>query len=197
MPLRRNMKKIPTLYKRDFSLPGNPLTTEYNDGTDWVIKGEGVATRKYDGTSVLIRDQRMFKRYEYKDGKTPPTDFEEADYDPTTGKHVGWVQVGNGSEDKYFREAVEAHGANPDKVSLPNGTYELLGPKVQGNPEHFKRHVLKKHSLATVYEDVPTDFSELQQWLTDKDIEGIVWHQPDGRMVKIKKKDFRLPRMAK
>jgi hypothetical protein len=25
---------------------------------------------------------------------------------------------------------------------------------------------------------------------THKDIEGIVWHHPDGRMVKIKKKDF-------
>lgn len=188
------MKKIPTLFKRDFQQPGNPLTTEYNDATEWVLAGEGIATRKYDGQSVLIRDHHMFRRYEYKDGKTPPIDFEEADYDATTGKHVGWVQVGNGSEDKWFREAMELHGGDPDKVNLLDGTYELLGPKVQGNPEHFKKHLLKKHSLATEYEDVPTEFEALKLWLTDKDIEGIVWHHPDGRMAKIKKKDFRMKR---
>jgi len=186
------MKKIPTLFKRDFGQPGNPIIPEHNEGTDWVIRGEGVATRKYDGTSVLIREHKMYKRYEYKDGKTPPTDFEEADYDATTGKHVGWVQVGWGSEDKWFREAV--NGGDPDGVRLLDGTYELLGPKVQGNPEKFVKHQLKKHSLATEYEDVPVEFEALKQWLTDKDIEGIVWHHPDGRMVKIKKKDFRLKR---
>lgn len=186
------MKKIPTLFKRDFTQPGNPITAEYNDGTEWVVNGEGVATRKYDGTSVLIRDHHMFKRYEYKDGKLPSVDFEEADYDATTGKHVGWVQVGNGSEDKWFREAIRS--GDPDNVSLLDGTYELLDPKVQGNPEHFTKHQLKKHSLATEYDDVPTEFEALKTWLTDKDIEGIVWHHLDGHMVKIKKKDFRLKR---
>lgn len=185
------MRKIPTLFKRDFTNQGQ-IYDEYNDGTDWVLRGEGVATRKYDGQSVLIRDHKMYKRYEYKDVNTPPTDFEEADYDETTGKHVGWVQVGNGSEDKWFREAIKS--GDPDNVSLLDGTYELLGPKVQGNPEHFEKHLLKKHSLATEYEDVPTDFEGLKAWLSDKDIEGIVWHHPDGRMVKIKKKDFRLKR---
>jgi hypothetical protein len=185
------MKKIPTLFKRDFTNNG-AIIPEYSEGTEWVLAGEGVATRKYDGTSVLIRDHKMFKRYEYKDGKTPPIDFEEADYDKTTGKHVGWVQVGNGSEDKWFREAIKS--GNPDDVSLLDGTYELLGPKVQGNPENFSKHMLKKHSLATEYEDVPVEFEALKEWLSDKDIEGLVWHHPDGRMVKIKKKDYRLKR---
>lgn len=189
------MRKIPTLFKRDFNQPGNPLIQEYNDGTEWVVAGEGTATRKYDGQSVLIRDHHMFKRYEYKDGKTPPTDFEEADYDATTGKHVGWVAVGWGSEDKYFREAIEKHGADPDKVRFLDGTYELLGQKVQGNPENFKRHMLKRHEWATTYENVPTEFNTLRDWLADKNIEGIVWHHPDGRMVKIKKKDFRMKRL--
>jgi hypothetical protein len=189
------MRKIPTLFKRDFTQPGNPLTQEYNDGTEWVLAGEGVATRKYDGQSVLIRDHHMYKRYEFKDGKTPPTDFEEADYDATTGKHVGWVQVGWGSEDKYFREGLQfTHNTDPDNVNLADGTYELVGPKVQGNPEHYEYHQLIKHANAEEYKDVPTEFGALREWLTDKDIEGIVWHHPDGRMVKIKKKDFRLKR---
>lgn len=34
----------------------------------------------------------------------------------------------------------------------------------------------------------------LRSYLANKDIEGIVWHHPDGRMVKIKGKDFGLKR---
>lgn len=188
------MKKIPTLFKRDFTNNGM-IVPEYNEGTDWVVAGEGIATRKYDGTSVLIRDHHMFKRYEYKDGKAPPSDFEEADYDETTGKHVGWVAVGWGSEDKWYRQAIINVGGNPDEVKdAENGTYELIGPRVQGNPEGASGHVLVKHSDAGTYDDVPTGFEALKAWLTDKDIEGIVWHHPDGRMVKIKKKDYRLKR---
>ena len=187
------MKKIPTLFKRDFTKHGE-IYDEYSDGTDWVLRGEGVATRKYDGTSVLIRDHKMYKRYELRPGKTAPADFEQVDYDETTGKAVGWVQVGWGAEDKWFREAIEHHGANPDKVELSDGTYELLGPKVQGNPEHASEHYLQPHWLAESYPDVPTGFEELKALLSDKDIEGLVWHHPDGRMVKIKKKDYRLKR---
>lgn len=188
------MKKIPTLFKRDFTQPGNPITSEYNDGTEWVIAGEGVATRKYDGMCCMVRDHKLYKRYEVKNDRTAPPDFEQVAYDKETGKAYGWVQVGWGSEDKYFLEAIEKQGADPDKVNLLDGTYELLGPKVQGNPEGWAHHLLKKHSLATELEDVPTEFETLRQWLEDKNIEGIVWHHPDGRMVKIKKKDFRLKR---
>lgn len=189
------MKKIPTLFKRDFN-NGGQIYDEYNEGTDWVLAGEGVATRKYDGTSVLIRNGKMYKRYELKPGKVAPTDFELVDEDKVTGKKIGWVEVGWGSEDKWFREAII--GGNPDKVPVnqyPNGNYELLGPKVQGNPEQARKHYLHDFMrTAEEYPDAPTDFEELKEWLTDKDIEGIVWHHPDGRMVKIKKKDYRLKR---
>lgn len=187
------MKKIPTLFKRDFTNNG-AIYDAYSDGTEWVLAGEGVATRKYDGTSVLIRDGKMFKRYELKPERTPPPDFEEVTHDETTGKKIGWVEVGWGSEDKWFREAIT--GGNPDKVSeYPDGNYELLGPKIQGNPEHADKHYLHDFMRkAEEYPDAPTGFNELKDWLTDKDIEGLVWHHPDGRMVKIKKKDYRLKR---
>jgi hypothetical protein len=184
------MKKIPTLFKRDFDNNG-VIMDEYSDGTEWVLAGEGVATRKYDGTSVLIRDGKMYKRYELRAGKEAPYGFELADKDETTGKSMGWVEVGNGNEDKWHREGC---GGDPDNVDLPNGTYELVGPKVQGNPEKSEQHTLVKHSEAEQYEDVPLTFEGLRNWLDDKDIEGLVWHHPDGRMVKIKKKDYRLKR---
>ncbi len=44
------MKKIPTLFIRD---PENPryVTEEVHPDCQWVTRGEGVPTRKYDGTS--------------------------------------------------------------------------------------------------------------------------------------------------
>lgn len=185
------MRKIPTLFKRDFTNNG-VIINEYSDNTEWVVTGEGKATRKYDGTSCLIRDGKMYKRYELRQGKTAPEDFEPVDEDKTTGKTMGWVQVGWGSEDKWHRDAIE--GGNPDKVNLPDGTYELVGPKVQGNLEHYEKHTLVLHADAEVL-DAPVGFDELRDWLDEKDIEGIVWHHPDGRMVKIKKKDYRLKRI--
>lgn len=186
------MKKIPTLFKRDFNNNGQ-IMPEYSDGTEWVLAGEGKATRKYDGTSCRVLDGKLYKRYELRDGKEAPYGFEPADVkDPETGKTMGWVEVGNGNEDKWHREAV----GNPDNVDLPDGTYELLGPKVQGNPDNYNVHTLVKHSDAEVYTDAPTEFEALKQWLSYKDIEGLVWHHPDGRMVKIKKKDYRLKRVG-
>jgi len=183
------MKKIPTLFKRDFANNGM-ITPEYSDGTEWVLNGEGKATRKYDGTSVLIRDGVMYKRYEVKPGREEPYGFELADEDKTTGKKMGWIEVGNGSEDKWHREGWE----NLDESLKINGTYELVGPKVQGNPEKYEDHRLIWHEDAQILLDVPVEFEALKTWLEDKDIEGIVWHHPDGRMVKIKKKDYRLKR---
>lgn len=62
-------------------------------------------------------------------------------------------------------------------------------------PTLFKRDFTQPgNPIVAEYNDVPIEFEALKTWLTDKDIEGIVWHHPDGRMVKIKKKDFRLKR---
>lgn len=81
-----------------------------------------------------------------------------------------------------------------DPWPAPDGTYELVGPKVQANPEHYDAHLLIAHAEADTFPECPTDFDALKAWIADKDIEGIVWHHPDGRMGKIKKKDFGLAR---
>lgn len=81
---------------------------------------------------------------------------------------------------------------NFEPAQQPDGIYELCGPKVQGNAEKFERHVLIPHGREVL--DAPRTYDELKAWLADKDIEGIVWHHPDGRMVKIKKRDFGLKR---
>ena len=64
----------------------------------------------------------------------------------------------------------------------------MIGPKIQGNPEKSDKHVLVPHGRHEL--SAPRDYESLKLYLADMDIEGIVWHHQDGRMVKIKKKDF-------
>lgn len=179
------MQKIISLFQRNYD--GDRLVRdEIVPGAEWVQAGEGTATQKHDGTCCLVRGGRLFKRYEVKKGKKPPQNFEAAsDMDANTGKQQGWVPVGDGPEDRWHREAF---------AGQRDGTYELCGPKVQGNPEGLGSHELIPHGSVTV--EAPRTFSELRGWFTDRDIEGVVWHHSDGRMVKIKAKDFGIKRCA-
>jgi len=182
------MKKIVSLFQRNYD--GDRLVRdEIVLGAEWVPAGEGVATRKFDGTACLVQAGRLFKRYDAKQGKTPPVGFVPAqpDPDPVTGHWPGWLEVGNGNEDRWYREACGTQ-QNPDAVELPDGTYELCGPKVQGNPEGFPAHTLVRHGAEVL--DAPRTFTVIREYLRPGNIEGIVWHHPDGRMVKIKAKDF-------
>lgn len=65
-----------------------------------------------------------------------------------------------------------------------------MGPKVQGNPEGFAEHTLVRHEAQMTMRGVPRDYDGLRAWLADFDGEGVVWHHPDGRMAKIKVRDF-------
>lgn len=177
------MRKIPTLFKRD---PENMkrVLREVTPECKWVLDGEGKATRKFDGTCVLVRDGAIYKRREVKPGKTPPADFEQVDHDEVTGKTVGWVPVGDGPEDRIHRETFAGVAS-----FIADGTYELIGPKINGNPERMDSHMFIPHGGIPL-PDVPHDFDGLRDWLLACDYEGIVWHHPDGRMAKLKKRDF-------
>lgn len=187
------MKKIISLFQRNYD--GDRLVRdEIVPGAEWVVEGKGIATRKWDGTCCMVRGGKLYKRYEIKPNGVAPLNFEPAnELDKNTGKQQGWVPVGEGPEDKWHREAWE-------RQPREDGTYELVGPKIQGNPEGFDFHILLKHGALILPDPVmhplpvPRDFNGLREYLHLTDIEGIVWHHPDGRMVKIKKKDFGLKR---
>ena len=180
------MVKIISLFRRNYD--GDRLVrNEVVPGAEWVIAGEGVATRKWDGTCCLVRGGKLFKRYDVKKGRTAPDGFEPAqDPDTTTGHWPGWLPVGGGPEDAYHREAF--------KGTEMDGTYELVGPKVKGNPEGFTGHVLIPHGQHLFA--APRTYAELKAWFSGpgRDIEGVVWWHADGRAVKIKAKDFGVSR---
>lgn len=188
------MKKIPSLYKRDPDTNLRYVKPEPHPDCEWAFKDEGFPTYKHDGTSVLIErdgpETIMWKRREIKKGKPTPKRFRPAgEPDQNTGKRVGWVLCDREDPaDKWHFEAFDA------ERGLAPGTYELVGPKIQGNPHRHDSHLLILHGSGYVG-PVPTGFDDLARFLhrqkhIDPGFEGIVWHHPDGRMAKIKAKDF-------
>jgi hypothetical protein len=175
------MKKIVSLFARDPSSP-RILTDTFHPDAAWVVAGEGVATRKWDGTAVLVRSGLVFARYDVKRGKSAPPGFEPAqDPDPNTGHHPGWVPATR-PEDKWIRAAAEAAAG-----TLEDGTYEACGPKIGGNPEGLTEHRLIRHGR-TVLDSVPRDKVGLIEFFRASDFEGIVWwrHVNDDTCDKVK-----------
>ena len=190
------MKKIISLFQRNHD--GDRLVrNEIVPGAEWVLEGLGQSTRKWDGTCCMVRDGKLYKRFDAKRGKTPPPNFEASqEPDTVTGHHPGWVPVGDGPEDQWFRAAFEWPYYSKDNkypAPIPDGTYEMCGPKVNGNQERCLSHTLIAHDSQEC-PDCPRDFDGLKAFFEVNDIEGIVWHHPDGRMVKIKGKDLGIKR---
>lgn len=207
------MRKIPTLFVRDPE-DMRRLTREVHPDCKWVLDGEGSATRKYDGTCVALlysdgdqvsdsapmggpsletAELRWFARREVKPGKTPPYGFIAVERDEVTGKTVGWEPIEQSAFAKFHAQALASHDAHFGPTDFEPGTYELIGVKVNGNPERVDPefgHQLMSHAYAAEVPDAPRDFDELAKFLADFDGEGLVWHHPDGRMAKIKRRDF-------
>ncbi len=216
------MKKIISLFKRDYQ--GNRLVyDEVVPGAEWVLRGEGIATEKFDGTACLIRNGILYKRYDRKltksaqrikrrhrgwvpskdQFKSAPEGWMPVEKEPDlhTAHWPGWLLVDfDKPENKWHKEAwhiVEdeyLNGMGYFKMpSLDNCTCELIGPKIQGNPYEWPLHKLWKHGSVVLWNKpivMPLTFNIIKEYLRTNVIEGIVWHHPDGRMVKIKRKDF-------
>lgn len=194
------MKKIISLFHRNYD--GDRLVRdEVTPGAEWVVEGLGQCTQKYDGTCCMVRDEKLYKRYEVKPGGKPPDNFEPSnEVDENTGKQHGWVPVGDGPEDRWHREAFSNSlkwvGSRFEMCETwADGTYELIGQKVQGNPEGYTWHQLVPHPYAVLIA-FPRTFDGIKAAFSDPEwnMEGVVWHHPDGRMVKIKVKDFGIKR---
>lgn len=197
------MKKIPSLFVRDWNGDRSLVTREVNEGCDWVVNGRHtvISTRKWDGTCVKIDSDGYWKRYDAKHGKIPPVGFVPAmDPDPITGHRTGWLLVDpEKPEDKWFMAALTDADVDFSEVAhiYRHGTYELCGPKVGGNPEKLLYHVLIPHGLAIEYPP-ELSFDGIKQYLWGRDIEGLVFYRENGEneplMCKIKKSDFGLKR---
>lgn len=185
------MRKISTLFKKDPNDLGKVIN-EVNPGNEWVFTDEGVkATRKYDGTACAIIGGKLYKRYDVKKGRQAPLNAIPCqDPDPVSGHWPHWVlcdEADPGS--KYHFEAFRSQAFTQD------GTFELCGPQIQGNPEGFDAHTLVAHGAFDLDLTVSIyGFEEFRDYLSKVDIEGIVFHHPDGRMCKLRKSDYGIKR---
>ena len=186
------VKKMPTLFKREFAPGGGVLRVlpEVTPGCEWVLHGEGVPTEKVDGSCCAIIGGKFYKRFDAKKGKNPPPGAipcQDAP-DPVTGHFPQWVAVDpNNPADKWFWAAF---------VNTPwikeEGTYEAVGLHFQGNPYNMDEDFLEKHGRIVLW-NVPRDYRGLMAYLSVNDIEGIVWHRGNGEMCKLKRSDFGFP----
>lgn len=188
------MHKIPTIFQRD-EVERRYVTRDPNPECAWVFADEGDPTRKYDGTCVMFDGEKWWARREVKaDCRTEPANFVAVATDAATGNTMGWEPIAQSSFAKFHAEAV-AHQNSTGITGWPKGTYELVGPKVNGNPEHARKHELWAHAAAEVLAPIPErTYDAIREAVLDEAIhgaEGIVFHHPDGRMAKIKARDFR------
>lgn len=193
------MKKITTLFQKNPADLGRVINLPHPDNL-WVFRGQqGInwkATRKYDGTACAIINGELYKRYDAKlnkKGKRKPVPegaIPCQDPDPKSGHWPHWVKCNRENPaDQYHFEAFDNQKYHHD------GTYELCGPKVQKNAEWYPKHYLLMHGREVL--TLPSlDFVELCDYLMDKDIEGIVFHEINGdRMCKLRKSDFGIKRI--
>lgn len=181
------MKKIPTLFERIYNnhrVVG--ITENVHEGMEWVMNGYGVATVKIDGACCAIINGELYKRYDAKKGKNPPAGAIpcQESPDPITGHWPHWVKADKSNPgDKWFISAFEN-----SKKTLPDGTYEAIGPHFQGNPYGCKKDVLAPHGKYVV--TVPRSFEGIKKYLSEHEIEGIVFWKDGKPQCKIKRSDF-------
>lgn len=183
------MIKIPTIFERDdkFKVIDAPRAE-----CAWVFAGEGIATEKLDGTNCrLTVSGGRIVRVEKRRNLTKA--------EKQQGIVDGWYIDANESDpaDKWIFAAV--HGT--DATAWPDGEHpvEAMGPKIQGNPLGLLHNICVPFLLRpTIYVDARRNFDGLRVFLTGLEslyspgalAEGLVFHHPDGRMAKIKRKDF-------
>ena len=186
---REVMEKIPTMFERDDRFNVVPVV---RPECSWVLEGEGIATEKLDGMNVrlTVRSGRLVRIEKRRN----PTKAQKAE-----GIIDGWYVDTDeyGPEDQWIREAA----ANTEVGEWPDGEHpcEALGPKMQGNPLGLDEHLCVPFNVSVpTYDSLPRDFDGLAKALSEIEsryspghlAEGVVFHHPDGRRAKIKRRDF-------
>lgn len=185
------MKKIPTLYKREFS--GHKITgirDEITPGCEAVLEGvlmdECLATLKLDGACCAIINGELYKRFDAKPGRAVPEGAIPCDEpDPVTGHWPHWVKVkADNPADKWFVAA-----RNNSLEDLPEATYEAIGPHFQKNPYGLDKDVLVRHGTISI-DILDPSFEGIRQGLELAAMEGIVFWHEGAPLCKIKRSDF-------
>lgn len=183
------MEKIPTMLERG---PDFKVVDKLKPECAWVLDGEGRPTEKLDGTNVrlTIRSGHLVRLEKRRN----PTKAQKQ-----MGITDGWYVDADeyGPEDRWIWDAAR----NTDVSTWEDGEHscEAVGPNIQGNPLGLDRNVCVAFNREIPeFAGVGRTYGELQAFLRVAEslfspghlAEGIVFHHPDGRRAKIKRKDF-------
>lgn len=186
------MKKIPTLFEREFLNHEVVKTTpNVHKGMEWVLNGEGVATIKHDGSCCAIIDGKFYRRYDAKHGKPVPENAIKCQEsaDPITGHLPCWIPCDRDNPaDKWFWRAFDNYCDINDYIN--DGTYEAVGLHFNANPYNFNDDILFKHGNVIV--EVERSYEGIKEYLENHYIEGLVFWKDGVPRCKIKRSDFGL-----
>jgi hypothetical protein len=178
------MIKLKTLFKKDSN---HKATSEIQ--CLWVANDGVKAYIKRDGTACMIKKGVLYKRYDAKINKktgkrkTPPIGaISCCPPDNVTGHWPHWVKCGEG--DKYHAEAFNC------LLDKADGTYELCGPKINGNNEKLTTHVLINHKSEPINQPLVISYSGFSGFLSELNHEGVVFYGPNNEMCKLRRVDF-------
>ena len=201
------MQKIPLLFKTDeqrkYAIPEvNPVAT-------WVFTEPTIAHRKYDGTAMRFDGEAWWSRRQVKNYSNGirAIGFEMVEHDPITDKAFGWELVARSPFHAFWKEAREYPPLDCDIFDDRNGeyetgTYELLGPKINANPENLSKHRLMPHNRAQqlgdiqaleldLVQDPALAYAELKRVLFYLPVEGVVFkNRTQTKFAKLRRKDF-------
>lgn len=209
------MKKMPIIFDMTFNEDGDrevihTIRTEIRNLVNSTLAEGGhiIPTFKRDGTAVFCdADGKWFTRRAVKTGKQAPEGFIALETDPNTSTTFGWEPKESSPMKKFLDRAItrfiDDNGDEPPR----NTTFELLGPKINGNPEHVDVEELRIHGqekadgFPTIQDILANDepFEMLKPIFADfraQHIEGIVFWtaDKDGNLIeprfKVRCKDF-------
>lgn len=184
------MHKIPTLFTRDQET--HMVTDTVNEECEWVFDGKAIATRKWDGTCVMLDPKQVWwARREVRKGKGAPGGWKQIGAtDRVTGKSVGWVPIDVGYS--FYKPFIEALSFRPEG-GWTAGTYELIGPRINSNPDRVEGlHRMMKHG-DVIYMGESGSIDVLMEWCREVGWEGVVWWEggvEDSRLCKLKVRDI-------
>lgn len=189
------MRKIKTVFDMQYDSHHNITMGDIRPECAWVFDEPGViATIKFDGAASAIIDGKFFARFDAKPGRKIPADAVpcQPDPDPITGHWPHWIPVKEGNAQyKWFMQAF----INSDGASLPDGTYETIGPHFMGNPYNLDQDELIAHG-SVVVDDLPATLSKqslFNYFVSHPNMEGLVFYGADNKRAKLRMKDFKLP----
>ena len=210
------MKKIPTLFERQYEnhkvvgITDKLTDPSFQDILD--MKPGVLMTIKYDGTATAVIDGKIYKRFDAKKGKKPPAGaIPCCDPDHVTGHWPHWVAIhASDPADKYILAAFKGETIENVRLILPTsatvvtvneddtvstnlkpGTFEAMGPGINGNPYNLEENCITRHGTIIFNPSVkPLTLEHLKKTLEENHFEGFVFWKDGGPVCKIKRTDF-------